>query len=88
MTFLDTFAVQLQASGSLHSLAIVETVTTGGPLVRGAVADLREGSAGGGRRRTEQGKSCRFGGGRIGTKDGKNGERIKSSVYPNGCAAE
>jgi len=48
--------------------------------------DLRWGVDGGNRLRTEQGNSCRFGGGRIGTKEGKNGERIKSRVYD--CAAE
>jgi hypothetical protein len=43
--------------------------------MRGAVSDLREGDNGGDRLRAEQGNSCGFGGGRIGTKDGKNRER-------------
>ena len=54
--------------------------------MRGALADLREGGDGGDQMRTEHANSCWFGGGRIGTKDGKNGERIKSRVY--GCTAE
>jgi hypothetical protein len=92
MTILDTLAVRLfaclRSSGPSYSNAISATATTGGALVRGALADLREGGDGGDQLRTEQGDSCRFGGGRIGTKDGKNGERIKSRVRPNGCAAE
>jgi hypothetical protein len=56
--------------------------------VRGAVADLREGGDGGDQMRTEHGNSCWFGRARIGTKEGKDGERIKSRVCPNGWAAE
>ena len=56
--------------------------------MRGAVADLREGGDGGDQMRTEHGNSCWFGRARIGTKEGKDGERIKSRVCPNGCAAE
>jgi hypothetical protein len=85
MTILDTLAVR-RPPGPLYSNASFALATTGGALVRGALADLREGGDGGGQMRTEHGNSCWFGGGRIGAKDGKNGERIKSRVY--GCAAE
>ena len=41
-----------------------------------------------GNTRPDLGKRHRFGGGRIGTKDGKNGERVKGRACPNRCAAE